>query len=149
MIIPSLNRRRILAILFALTILVHSAKADVIFPLTLTLLPFYPLILFPEIAILYAVKEFFGMNAGLLEVLSSVLLANILSGVLGLVVILPLRSGVAYILSAWLYSTITEFPAYKLLLRISLFKALKLSTLLNASSYLTIMAFLYLRFGYF
>jgi len=149
MIIPSLNKRRILATIFAFSILVHSANADVIFPLTLTLLPFYPLILFPEMAVLYAVKEIFGMNLELLEVASSVLLANIISGVLGLIVILPFRSGVAYMLTAWLYSTITEFPAYKLMLKMDSFKALKLSTLLNASSYLTIITFLHLRVGYF
>jgi len=125
-----------LAFLFTLVFLVQTARADVVFPLTMPFLPYIPLIILVEVLCFPLVAEKAGTCVPLKKGAVSVAIANVASSAVGLFVPGPYRAGIlAWFLSAYLLSVAVEAGVYAATLKCGLRRAAVLSASLNAVSY--------------
>ncbi|AIY89780.1 hypothetical protein [Geoglobus acetivorans] len=123
-----------------LLLLIHIARADVIFPLTFVFIPYIPIIILLEVLAFLALRERLGLEIQAGRGILVVAIANIISSAAGLVVPGPYKSAIEiWFLSAYALSTLIEGVIYRVGMGKSAVKSVLLSAILNAVSYAAVL----------
>ncbi len=140
-----MNLRTLFIIYFVLLLLPEVVSADVVFPITFAVLPFFPIIILVELLVFAAYYDFILKNKGVDlsfgNILLGVFAANLVSSAVGL--IFPAHKEVTILLfSAFLTSVFVEFLVYTAFFRIGKLELLKISFLTNLASYSFIVGYM-------